>query len=132
MLPSTFVPPFSSPSLYVCQNVSSVSANAEETSDISIAMATIGGPKILFLDEPTLGLDVLARRQLWREIEALKKDTTIILTTHYMEEAQVLADRIVIMTEGKVRAVGTLEELEARTGKKGLEEVFVSVAEAEE
>ena len=99
---------------------------------ISIAMATIGGPKILFLDEPTLGLDVLARRQLWREIEELKKDTTIILTTHYMEEAQALADRIVIMTEGKVRAVGTLEELEAKTGKKGLEEVFVSVAEAEE
>ncbi len=97
---------------------------------ISIAMATIGGPKILFLDEPTLGLDVLARRQLWREIETLKKDTTIILTTHYMEEAQALADRIVIMTEGKVRAIGTLEELEAKTGKKGLEEVFVSVAEA--
>ena len=97
---------------------------------ISIAMATIGGPKILFLDEPTLGLDVLARRQLWREIETLKKDTTIILTTHYMEEAQALADRIVIMTEGKVRAIGTLEELEAKTGKKGLEEVFVSIAEA--
>jgi len=96
---------------------------------ISIAMATIGGPKILFLDEPTLGLDVLARRQLWREIEALKKDTTIILTTHYMEEAQALADRIVILTEGKVRAVGTLSELEAMTGKKGLEEVFVSIAE---
>ena len=98
---------------------------------ISIAMATIGGPKILFLDEPTLGLDVLARRQLWHEIEVLKKDTTIILTTHYMEEAQALADRIVIMTEGKVRAVGTLDELEAMTGKKGLEDVFVSVAEAE-
>lgn len=97
---------------------------------ISIAMATIGGPKILFLDEPTLGLDVLARRQLWREIETLKKNTTIILTTHYMEEAQELADRIVIMTEGKVRAVGTLEELETRTGKKGLEEVFVCIAEA--
>ncbi len=99
---------------------------------ISIAMATIGEPKILFLDEPTLGLDVLARRQLWREIEALKKDTTIILTTHYMEEAQSLADRIVILTEGRVRAVGTLEELEARTGRQGLEEVFVSIAEAEE
>ena len=97
---------------------------------ISIAMATIGGPKILFLDEPTLGLDVLARRQLWKEIEALKKDTTIILTTHYMEEAQALADRIVILTEGKVRAVGTLDELEAMTGRKGLEEVFVSIAEA--
>ena len=62
-----------------------------------IAMAIIGEPKVLFLDEPTLGLDVLARRQLWREIEALKKDMTIVLTTHYMEEAQALADRILTM-----------------------------------
>ena len=64
---------------------------------LSIAMAIIGEPKVLFLDEPTLGLDVLARRQLWREIEALKKDMTIVLTTHYMEEAQALADRILTM-----------------------------------
>ena len=84
---------------------------------------------MLFLDEPTLGLDVLARRQLWREIEALKKDMTIVLTTHYMEEAQALADRIVIMSEGKVYAVGTLAELEKMTGKKGLEDVFVSIVE---
>ena len=96
---------------------------------LSIAMAIIGKPKVLFLDEPTLGLDVLARRQLWREIESLKKDMTIILTTHYMEEAQALADRIVIMNEGKVMATGTLEELENMTGKKGLEEVFVTIAE---
>jgi ABC-type multidrug transport system ATPase subunit len=66
---------------------------------------------VLFLDEPTLGLDVLARRQLWREIEALKQNMTIVLTTHYMEEAQALADRIVILTEGNVKAIGTLEEL---------------------
>ena len=96
---------------------------------LSIAMALIGEPKVLFLDEPTLGLDVLARRQLWREIEALKKNMTIVLTTHYMEEAQELADRIVIMTEGKVKAIGTLEELESQTGKKGLEDVFVSIVE---
>lgn len=96
---------------------------------LSIAMAIIGEPKVLFLDEPTLGLDVLARRQLWREIEALKKNMTIVLTTHYMEEAQELADRIVIMNEGKVMAIGTLAELENMTGKKGLEEVFVSIAE---
>ena len=96
---------------------------------LSIAMAIIGEPKVLFLDEPTLGLDVLARRQLWREIEALKKNMTIVLTTHYMEEAQALADRIVIMNEGKVMAIGTLEELENMTGKKGLEDVFVSIAE---
>ena len=96
---------------------------------LSIAMAIIGEPKVLFLDEPTLGLDVLARRQLWREIEALKKNMTIVLTTHYMEEAQALADRIVIMNEGKVMAIGTLEELEKLTGRKGLEDVFVSIAE---
>jgi ABC-2 type transport system ATP-binding protein len=96
---------------------------------LSIAMAIIGEPKVLFLDEPTLGLDVLARRQLWREIEALKKNMTIVLTTHYMEEAQALADRIVIMNEGRVMAIGTLEELENMTGKKGLEDVFVSIAE---
>ena len=98
---------------------------------LSIAMAVIGEPKVLFLDEPTLGLDVLARRQLWREIEKLKKSMTIILTTHYMEEAQSLADRIVIMNEGKVKAIGTLDELENMTGKKGLEEVFVTMAETE-
>ena len=96
---------------------------------LSIAMAIIGEPKVLFLDEPTLGLDVLARRQLWREIEALKKDMTIVLTTHYMEEAEALADRIVIMNEGSVKAIGTLEELENMTGRKGLEEVFVNIAE---
>lgn len=98
---------------------------------LSIAMAIIGEPKVLFLDEPTLGLDVLARRQLWREIEALKKDMTIVLTTHYMEEAQELADRIVIMNSGKVMAIGTLEQLEERTGKKGLEDVFVTIAEGQ-
>ena len=96
---------------------------------LSIAMAIIGEPKVLFLDEPTLGLDVLARRQLWREIEALKKNMTIVLTTHYMEEAEALADRIVIMNEGNVKAIGTLDELENMTGKKGLEDVFVSIAE---
>ena len=97
---------------------------------LSIAMAVISEPKVLFLDEPTLGLDVLARRQLWREIEKLKSDITIILTTHYMEEAEALADRIVIMNDGKAMAIGTLEELENMTGKKGLDDVFVSIAES--
>ena len=96
---------------------------------LSIAMAVIGEPKVLFLDEPTLGLDVLARRQLWHEIRKLKNDITIVLTTHYMEEAQELADRIVIMNEGRVMATGTLEELENMTGRKGLEDVFVTIAE---
>ena len=98
---------------------------------LSIAMAVISEPKVLFLDEPTLGLDVLARRQLWREIEALKSSITIILTTHYMEEAEALADRIVIMNGGRAMAQGTLQELENMTGKKGLEDVFVSIAEGQ-
>jgi len=96
---------------------------------LSIAMAIIGGPKVLFLDEPTLGLDVLARRELWKEIEALKSSITIILTTHYMEEAESLSDRIAVMIEGKIKAIGTLEELEKMTGQKGLENVFVNIAE---
>ncbi|MCR5323484.1 MAG: ABC transporter ATP-binding protein [Lachnospiraceae bacterium] len=96
---------------------------------LSIAMAIIGEPKILFLDEPTLGLDVLARRQLWKEIEVLKNNMSIVLTTHYMEEAEALADRIYIMIDGRIAADGTLQELEGLTGKKGLEEVFVKIAE---
>ena len=98
---------------------------------LSIAMAIIGEPRVLFLDEPTLGLDVLARRQLWKEIRALKERMTIVLTTHYMEEAQELADRIYIMIDGRIAAEGTLGELENMTGKNGLEEVFVSIAEGE-
>ena len=96
---------------------------------LSIAMAVIGEPKILFLDEPTLGLDVIARRELWKEIEKLRAKMTIILTTHYMEEAEALADRIGVMIKGKMVELGTLQELEKRTGKKGLEEVFISITE---
>ena len=96
---------------------------------LSIAMAIIGEPKVLFLDEPTLGLDVLARRELWNIINTLKKSMTIVLTTHYMEEAESLADRIAIMINGRIVRLGTLAELEQETGKKGLEEVFVAVAE---
>ena len=96
---------------------------------LSIAMAIIGEPKVLFLDEPTLGLDVLARRELWKIINRLKESMTIVLTTHYMEEAESLADRIAIMINGKIVRLGTLGELEQQTGKKGLEEVFVAVAE---
>ena len=96
---------------------------------LSIAMAIVGKPKVLFLDEPTLGLDVIARRELWREIEKLKKETTIVLTTHYMEEAQALSDKIAVMIKGKLSAFGTLEDLEKMTGKKGLEEAFISIVE---
>lgn len=96
---------------------------------LSIAMALIGNPRVLFLDEPTLGLDVLARRELWRVIEGLKGQITILLTTHYMEEAERLADRIGVMLGGRMVACGTLAELEAATGKTGLEEAFVAIAE---
>ena len=96
---------------------------------LSIAMALIGGPRVLFLDEPTLGLDVLARRELWRVIEGLKGKITILLTTHYMEEAERLADRIGVMVGGRLVACGTLAQLETETGKSGLEEAFVAIAE---
>lgn len=96
---------------------------------LSIAMALIAEPKVLFLDEPTLGLDVLARRELWREIEALKGKITIVLTTHYMEEAEALSDEIAIMAKGDLKAIGTLEELKKQTGAKNLEEAFVKIVE---
>lgn len=96
---------------------------------LSIAMALITEPKVLFLDEPTLGLDVLARRELWREIESLKGKITIILTTHYMEEAESLSDVIAIMAKGDLKAVGTLEELKKKTGTDKLEDAFVKIVE---
>ena len=99
---------------------------------LSIAMALISEPEVLFLDEPTLGLDVLARRELWSAIESLKGRTTVILTTHYMEEAEQLSDRIAVMVSGRLRALGTLAELEALTGEKGLENAFIKIAESSE
>lgn len=94
---------------------------------LSIALALVTNPKILFLDEPTLGLDVLARRELWKTIEALKGKMTIILTTHYMEEAEALSDRIGVMRDGKLYFVGTKEELFDKTGKSNVEEAFVEI-----
>ncbi len=94
---------------------------------VSIAMALICEPQILFLDEPTLGLDVLARHDLWEVIRALKGKITVILTTHYMEEAQTLSDRIGIMRNGTLLAVGTVEELNALVGTDDFEKAFVSI-----
>ena len=94
---------------------------------VSIAMALISEPKILFLDEPTLGLDVLARHDLWEAIGRLKGKITIILTTHYMEEAEALSDRIGIMKNGSLLAVGTAEELKQAAGTKDFEAAFVSI-----
>lgn len=92
---------------------------------LSIAMALISNPQILFLDEPTLGLDVLARRKLWASIEALKGTVTIILTTHYLEEVEALSDRIGIMVDGKLSAVGTVAQLTEQTATTNLEDAFV-------
>ena len=94
---------------------------------VSIAMALISEPQILFLDEPTLGLDVIARHELWDGIRSLKGKTTIILTTHYMEEAEALSDRIGIMKDGRLLAMGTVEELKKNTGTTDFEAAFLSV-----
>ena len=94
---------------------------------VSIAMALISQPQILFLDEPTLGLDVLARHELWDIIQKLKGQVTIILTTHYMEEAQALSDRIGILKDGHLLAVGTAAELMDRAGTGDFETAFVSI-----
>lgn len=95
---------------------------------LSIAMALISEPKILFLDEPTLGLDVLARRELWEQIEKLKGNTTIILTTHYLEEAESLSDRIGIMNKGVLKAVGTAKELIQLAQTEDFEQAFVKLS----
>ena len=94
---------------------------------VSIAMALISEPKILFLDEPTLGLDVIARHELWELIRALKGSITIVLTTHYMEEAEGLSDRIGILKNGRLLAMGTAAELTARAGAKDFETAFVAI-----
>jgi ABC-2 type transport system ATP-binding protein len=95
---------------------------------LSIAMALITDPAILFLDEPTLGLDVLARRELWAVISELKGQMTVVLTTHYLEEAEALSDRLGVMVGGRLRALGTVAELCARTGKETLEDAFIALA----
>ena len=95
---------------------------------LSIAISLINNPKILFLDEPTLGLDVIARRELWSVIEKLKGKITIILTTHYMEEAESLSDKVGIMNKGNLIEVGTPKELIEKTGTKNFEEAFVKIA----
>ena len=94
---------------------------------LSIAMALISEPDVLFLDEPTLGLDVLARSELWDVIRALKTKATIILTTHYMEEAEALSDRIGIMAAGKLLLCGTPEEIKAAAGADSIEKAFVAI-----
>jgi len=95
---------------------------------VSIAISLINEPRILFLDEPTLGLDVIARKELWSVIKKLKGKITIILTTHYMEEAESLSDRIGIMAKGELIDIGTSEELIKKTNAKNFEDAFVKIA----
>lgn len=95
---------------------------------LSIALALINEPEILFLDEPTLGLDVISRRELWKIIEGFKGNMTIILTTHYMEEAEKLSDRIGIMQSGKLKCIGTADELKSLAQTDNFEEAFVTLA----
>ena len=94
---------------------------------LSIALSLINQPKILFLDEPTLGLDVIARKELWNVIESLKKEMLIILTTHYMEEAEELADQVGIITHGRLITQGTVSELLQQTNTTKLEDAFVKL-----
>ncbi|MGN1103839.1 MAG: ATP-binding cassette domain-containing protein, partial [Candidatus Coproplasma sp.] len=99
---------------------------------LSIACSLVSNPKVLFLDEPTLGLDVLARRELWHVINKIKSQTTIVLTSHYLEEIEALCDRVAIMVKGKIIALGTCEEIKALSGKDNFEDAFVELVTREE
>ena len=96
---------------------------------LSIALALVTEPRVLFLDEPTLGLDVLARRELWDIIRALRGKITIVLTSHYLEEIEALCDRVAILASGKLLDIGTVAEIKARTGKETIEDAFVATVE---
>ena len=98
---------------------------------LSIAMALISHPEILFLDEPTLGLDVLARSELWEVVRALKGRVTVVLTTHYMEEAEALADRVAVMADGHLLLCDTPDGLRQRTGTDRLEQAFLRIVKGE-
>lgn len=98
---------------------------------LSIAMALISDPKVLFLDEPTLGLDILARKELWKQIGKLRGKVTIVLTTHYLEEAEALCDKIGIMSQGMLKAQGSTEELKALANVDKFEDAFVKIASDE-
>lgn len=98
---------------------------------LSIGISLISQPKILFLDEPTLGLDVFSRRELWQIIKKLKKKTTIILTSHYLEEIEHLCEKVAILSNGKIMRVGTIEEIKQITNKDSFEEAFIKLLEGE-
>lgn len=113
------------------ENSQSKKLSGGQSRRLSIALAMITKPKILFLDEPTLGLDVKARKILWDTIEKLKNKMTIILTTHYLEEVEFLADRIAIMSKGKIKVCGNLQEIKDKTNCDSLEQAFLNLTEEE-
>ena len=94
---------------------------------LSLAMALISEPRILFLDEPTLGLDVIARSELWDTIRELKSRMTIVLTTHYMEEAEALSDRIGVMKDGRLVFCGTAAQMRETSGRDNIEGAFIEI-----
>ncbi|KAF0821262.1 ABC transporter ATP-binding protein [Cytobacillus firmus] len=98
---------------------------------LNLAMGLITNPQIFFLDEPTLGLDVRSRRELWGNLAKLKGKTTIILTTHYLEEAEELADCICILQRGSLKALGTVDELKQQTNAESFEEAFLAICDGE-
>ena len=99
---------------------------------LSVAMALVSEPKVLFLDEPTLGMDVLARAELWEVIRALRGRVTVVLTTHYMEEAEALSDRIGIMNKGRLITVDTPDNIKAKVGAGSVEEAFIKIVKGAE
>ena len=113
------------------ENSQSKKLSGGQSRRLSIALAMITKPKILFLDEPTFGLDVKARKILWDTIEKLKNKMTIILTTHYLEEVEFLADRIAIISKGKIKVCGNLQEIKDKTNCDSLEQAFLNLTEEE-
>lgn len=113
------------------ENSQSKKLSGGQSRRLSIALAMITKPKVLFLDEPTLGLDVKARKILWDTIEKLKNKMTIILTTHYLEEVEFLADRIAIISKGKIKVCGNLQEIKDKTNCDSLEQAFLNLTEEE-
>ena len=97
---------------------------------LSIAIALISKPQIFFLDEPTLGLDVFARRELWKIINKLKSNVTIILTSHYLEEIENLCDRVAILSKGKLLTVGSIDEVKSNANANTFEDAFIKVVES--
>ena len=94
---------------------------------LSIALGLISKPKILLLDEPTLGLDVIARRELWKIVNKFKGKITIILTSHYLEEIEALCDRVAILSKGNLLIEGTINEIKEKTNESSFEEAFVKI-----